>query len=187
MLVVQLDPSRLSWREASAPRDPLGLTRRGALHAAWRVHRALDPDLPTIALEEAVADLLSHVPPVVEVRETKRPKWLDRVIERLHCEYAEPPSLAALAAEAGVHASHLSRTLRRHEGRGIAELVQHARVEHVWRHLVADDAPSLVEVALAAGFADQSHCNRVFKGHVGESPGAFLRRKGDIPLFRERL
>ena len=185
MLVVKLDPSRSSWQEAPAPRDPLALTRRGALHAAWRVVRALDPDLPTIALEEAAADLHSHVAPAIELRQTRRPKWLDRVIERLRQEYPDPPGLAELADDAGVHASHLSRTLRRFEGRGIAELVQLARVEHVWRQLVSADAPSLVDASLAAGFADQSHCNRVFKRHVGESPGAFLRQKGDIPLFRQ--
>ena len=55
----------------------------------------------------------------------------------------------------------------------------------MWRELVTADAPSLVEVSLAAGFADQSHCNRVFKRFVGESPGVFLRQKGDIPLFRQ--
>ena len=34
---------------------------------------------------------------------------------------------------------------------------------------------SLAEVALACGFADQSHLTRVFTGMVGVSPGAWRR------------
>ena len=128
MLVAKLDPARSAWHEAPAHREPKVLTARGALQAAWRLYRALDPDLPPVALEEAAADMVAQAMPSAECRETTRPRWLDRVIERLRCEYVEPPSLAGLAAEAGVHASHLSRTLRRFEGRGIAELVQQARV-----------------------------------------------------------
>ena len=185
MLVAKLDPARAAWDETPPHREPKVLGGRGALQAAWRLYRALDPDLPPVALEEAAAHMVAQAMPSAECRETTRPRWLDRVLERLRCEYVAPPGLAELAAEAGVHASHLSRTLRRCEGRGIAELVQQARVEHVWRELVTADAPSLVEVSLAAGFADQSHCNRVFKRFVGESPGVFLRQKGDIPLFRQ--
>jgi AraC family transcriptional regulator len=36
--------------------------------------------------------------------------------------------------------------------------------------LLSDTDMSLSEIALAAGFADQSHCARRFRQHVGMSP-----------------
>jgi len=42
------------------------------------------------------------------------------------------------------------------------------------QELTAGDAP-LAEVALRAGFADQSHFTREFRRHVGVTPAAFRR------------
>nr|WP_279236740.1 helix-turn-helix transcriptional regulator [Dyella sp. RRB7] len=41
--------------------------------------------------------------------------------------------------------------------------------------LLSDGSLSLVEVALAAGFGDQSHFTRIFTRRVGVSPGAYRR------------
>ena len=35
---------------------------------------------------------------------------------------------------------------------------------------------ALSDIALACGFADQSHLNRVFKAQVGTTPGRFRER-----------
>jgi AraC family transcriptional regulator len=35
---------------------------------------------------------------------------------------------------------------------------------------------SLAEVALSAGFADQSHMNRAFQAQYGTTPGGYRRR-----------
>jgi AraC-like DNA-binding protein len=74
-----------------------------------------------------------------------------------------------------VHPAHLSRAFRRHEGRTPTALIQRRRVEHVWRRLCRPGAPSLADIALEAGFSDQSHCTRVFKRLVGIPPGALRR------------
>jgi AraC family transcriptional regulator len=42
------------------------------------------------------------------------------------------------------------------------------------RELAETDAP-LAEIALAAGFADQSHFSNVFRRETGLSPSAFRR------------
>ena len=48
-------------------------------------------------------------------------------------------------------------------------LIRQASVELTMRLLSKTDMP-LSEIALAAGFVDQSHCARRFRQHVGMSP-----------------
>ncbi len=43
------------------------------------------------------------------------------------------------------------------------------RLEFACREMVTSDAP-LSQIALAAGFSDQSHFSRMFKRHMGVSP-----------------
>ena len=60
----------------------------------------------------------------------------------------------------------------------MGEYVRTLRVEHAARRIAASD-DALVEIALEAGFADQSHLSRVFKLHTGMLPREFrslLRR-----------
>jgi transcriptional regulator GlxA family with amidase domain len=51
----------------------------------------------------------------------------------------------------------------------------HARVRRAQQVLLEADA-RLAEVALASGFADQSHLTRVFRSLTGEAPGAWRRK-----------
>jgi AraC family transcriptional regulator len=81
-------------------------------------------------------------------------------------------ALERLAAEAGVHPVHLSRTFRRFRGRTLGDYLQELRVRHVCQGLADADRP-LVDLSLDAGFTDQSHCTRVFKRLTGMTPGVF--------------
>jgi AraC-like DNA-binding protein len=50
------------------------------------------------------------------------------------------------------------------------------RIEAVQRRLLETSA-SLSEIALACGFADQSHLTRVFRAQVGQSPAHWRRMR----------
>jgi transcriptional regulator GlxA family with amidase domain len=52
------------------------------------------------------------------------------------------------------------------------------RVEQARGLLIANDM-SLADVALACGFADQSHFTRVFSSAIGMPPGAWRRLTSD--------
>ena len=56
--------------------------------------------------------------------------------------------------------------------RELNELLQELRVRHVCERLADLEVP-LADLALEAGFADQSHCTRVFKRLTGTTPGAW--------------
>jgi AraC family transcriptional regulator len=94
------------------------------------------------------------------------------VRERLHDGLDRSWSLGEIAQSAGVTADHLAREFRRHHGSSVGEYVRGLRVELACRRLAESDDP-LAEIALAAGFYDQSHFTRTFKRRMGTTPAAF--------------
>ena len=126
------------------------------------------------ATEQAILELLAGLGREPAPRVSAPPAWLRAMRERLAAEFVAPPSLAALARDAGVHATYAGRAFRRQYGIGPAHLVQQLRVERAARALTSS-AGTVSEIAFAAGFADQSHLGRVFKRFMGVSPAAYRR------------
>ena len=100
------------------------------------------------------------------------PAWLDEVRQRLLSRIAEPLPLADLAASAGVHPVHLARAFRKHFRCTIGDFIRRVRVEFACHQISETDAP-LSEVALAAGFYDQSHFSNIFRRITGMTPAAY--------------
>lgn len=103
------------------------------------------------------------------------PPWLEQVRQRVHEEFGQPRSLRTLAQYAGVHRVHLARAFRAHYGCTIGQYLRQRRLEFAARELVVADL-RLSEIALRAGFADQSHFTTVFQRFIGITPGVFRRR-----------
>jgi AraC family transcriptional regulator len=101
---------------------------------------------------------------------TSRP--LLRAQEMLHAQFAENLTLSQIAEAVGVHPMHLARLFRQRCRCTLGEYVRQLRVDYACRELVASDA-SLVEIALAAGFSDQSQFCKMFKRHTGLTPLQF--------------
>jgi AraC family transcriptional regulator len=104
----------------------------------------------------------------------KSPRWLARAEEVLRARFVAPPSLGELACEVGVHPVHLARTFRAKLGCSVGDYGRQLRVEYACQRLSSSDAP-LVDIALAAGFADQSHFARTFRRFRGLTPANFRR------------
>ena len=100
--------------------------------------------------------------------------WLGEARDRLHADLTVRPSLADLAAAVGVHPVTLARAFRRTFGCTVGEYLRRLRIERASEQLVTG-GQSLAEIALAAGFADQSHFSNVFRRRVGMSPSAYRR------------
>ena len=98
--------------------------------------------------------------------------WLTRVRERIADSTGQPPTLAELAADCGVHPVHMATMFRRRYGCTIGDYGRRVRVGRAAAMLVAGDV-ALSEIALATGFADQSHFSRVFRQCMGTTPAAF--------------
>jgi AraC family transcriptional regulator len=100
------------------------------------------------------------------------PRWLRTAIDLLHDRFGEPLLLTELAEAVGVHPVHLARVFRQNHGCTIGEYLRRLRVDFACRRLTTSDDP-LVEIALDAGFSDQSQFCRTFKRQTGLTPGAF--------------
>jgi AraC family transcriptional regulator len=100
--------------------------------------------------------------------------WLARVVEYLREHFLECPTIADLSRIAGVHPAHFAREFRRVMRQSPAAYVRRLRLDWAADALVRTDH-SLVDVAAATGFADQSHFTRAFRRHTGTTPAAYRR------------
>lgn len=102
------------------------------------------------------------------------PPWLSRIREILREEFRAPPSLANLAGEAGVTPTHLCHAFRRHTGTTIGHYIRAARASWAADQLRCGDQP-LSAIAIAAGYADQSHFIRECRRLLGASPSEYRK------------
>jgi AraC family transcriptional regulator len=137
---------------------------------AFRVASELaapDPFVP-LALEGLALELTAAVaraPTRVRVQ-----PWLEHVRDALR----EWPTATAteLAAEVGVHPSHLARSFRAAYGESVGGCARRLRLEWAAEKLARTDEP-IASVAADAGFVDQSHFTRAFKCRFGLTPARY--------------
>jgi AraC family transcriptional regulator len=181
-LHLELAPATLARaREFGAALDrPAEFCGGWPVWLAGRMHRELvgTDAVSPLALEGLALELLAEVsrPAGVSAHE-RSPRWLRAVREFLHAHFADEGALADAADAAGVHPSHLSRVFRREMGCSVGEYVRALRIDFACRELARGDRP-LAQIALAAGFTDQSHLGRCVRQRTGMTPAAFRRRFG---------
>jgi AraC family transcriptional regulator len=140
----------------------------GRLMGSVRRELARDDELSGLAVLGLLLELSAEVlrEPQRRSNRARPPAWL-REARRLVLErFRESLRLGDLAAEVGVHPSHLAREFRRHFGTSIGELVRSARIEHAVARMSHSAIP-LADLAAECGFADQSHFTRCFRQAVG--------------------
>lgn len=120
-------------------------------------------------VEDLLTELISRASGEAPEPARRPPAWMNRALELMHDTYRDGLRLGEMAAQIGVHRSHLARTFRFHVGCTAAEYARGLRFLHARRLLAETDAP-LAEVALRAGFSDQSHLGRVFRLMSGCTP-----------------
>jgi len=136
-----------------------------------RKHRAKEVSSP-LTIEGIVLEMLAETAKPRHVEEHGRPRWLARAMDFLQSRFSENLTLEQVAVEVGVHPVHLSRVFRKTYHTTLGEYLNGLRVEFAFEQLKNPEV-DLSELALAAGFADQSHFTRVFKRITGNTPGAF--------------
>jgi len=99
--------------------------------------------------------------------------WQERRAKELLCgNLARHVSLAEVAAECALSRGHFSKAFKTTTGQSPHAWLIERRIEAARQMLQASSA-SLSEIAIACGFADQSHLTRVFRQRVGVTPGCF--------------
>jgi AraC family transcriptional regulator len=101
-------------------------------------------------------------------------RQLSRILNYIEANLALDPSLAEIAAVAGISASHLKTLFKKAQGIPVHQYVIRRRVEYAAR-LLSRKGARLCDVAQQAGFSDQSHMARCMRRVIGSTPAALLR------------
>lgn len=180
VVVVQPDPGRpellrpfARFLDRTSHRHHAGIAEQAALLAAELDGR---DDLTSLAVEGIVLEMLVTLARVSAAEVRRTPPWLFRAQELLHARFADPLRTGEIAKEVAVHPAHLARAFRGCFGVSMGAYVRRLRLEWAAAQLVNSER-SLVGLALAAGFADQSHFTRAFKRYSGLTPSAYRRAK----------
>lgn len=127
-----------------------------------------------LLIESLCAELLDAATAPLRERREHLPPWLWRVREWLHDDCGSELSLGELAAVAGVHAVHLTRSFRRHFGCTPGDYLRRCRLTKA-AALLTTSRETLVDVAARCGYFDQAHFSRSFQAAFGRSPRAYRR------------
>jgi AraC-like DNA-binding protein/PAS domain-containing protein len=115
---------------------------------------------------------LGHLPPVEPVKFSRGglpPAVAQRICEYIESHLEQKIGLQNLAALAGLSTHHFARAFHQSMGVPPHNYLLSRRLERVDRMLRETQLP-LSEIALATGFADQSHLARHFRRRTGMSP-----------------
>ena len=96
---------------------------------------------------------------------------IERARDYIHAYYHDDISLDSVADAAGLSPFHLSRVFKKETGLPPHKYLTQVRV-HRARAMLTGGLP-IADVALATGFADQSHLTKWFKRVIGVPPGAY--------------
>ncbi|MDK2747129.1 MAG: AraC family transcriptional regulator [Brevundimonas sp.] len=156
----QGDPLRLrGLRAENAARRLVGVAGRFAAGDA-------------VVMEGLTLDLAAAVLSPVELNEDPAPEWLLRAHQVMH-DLADQPGLevATVAEMVGVHPVSLARRYRRHFGRSPSAAIRAVRADRAAAQVAR--GRDLAELALGAGYADQSHLTREFGAIYGLTPARY--------------
>jgi len=123
------------------------------------------------------SDLLSAIGHCVPVRQAHGglpPGAMRRVRDYVETHLSENIDLAVLASIAGLSVFHFAREFKRSSGDTPHHYVVQKRVERA-QDMLARSHITLAEIAIAAGFTDQSHLARHFRQMLGTTPREFRR------------
>jgi AraC family transcriptional regulator len=99
-------------------------------------------------------------------------KRLKLVLAYIDAHLAENIGLQDMATVAGLGQHHFSTLFKQSMGISPYQYVIERRIDRAKRHLRQQDV-AIIDIALACGFADQSHLTKHFRKLVGMTPRAF--------------
>jgi AraC family transcriptional regulator len=165
--------------QVTLPEEPVCLPDTAALAIAARITRECrnwERSSPLMA-EALCLELSAYAAGLGPNDSPSAPGWLRQARAMLRDLCAESVSVGDIARECSVHPVHLARMFRRFFNCSPGDYVRRCRLERA-AALLAGTRQTLGEVALASGFADQSHMSHAFRRAYRVTPGEYRRLSG---------
>ena len=180
-LIVEIEPS---WYGRVREVAPGGVSTSacdgGALRLSGaRLYREFlaSDDSSRLIIEGLLMEMAGEFLRLRRPVEGRPPRWLGDVRDFIHANFGRRLTLERIGRAANAHPVHVAQTFRRFHDCTIGEYLRRLRLEFACREL-AGSRKAIAEIALAAGFSDQSHFNRAFRREVGMSPSQYRTERG---------
>jgi AraC family transcriptional regulator len=149
--------------------EPSELPRTIVVPIAHRVSRELivADDVSSLVVEGLLLEMIGAASRPVTCKHP--PSWLANARDFIHEHAAERVTLHDIAGAASVHAASIVRAFRAHLSCSPGEYVRRVRIENAKGELTSTDRP-VGDIALDAGFYDQSHFTNAFRRATGMTP-----------------
>ncbi|WP_210528704.1 AraC family transcriptional regulator [Rubellimicrobium arenae] len=137
-------------------------------------------DLVPEALATAMLGMILALPPEADPDASRgglTPAQLRRVVDLMQSELHRKLSVAEMADAAGLSESWFAHAFRQSMGISPVRHLTRLRIDAA-RRLLLGGGPTIGEIAVATGFADQAHFTRVFREATGTTPAAWRRHHG---------
>jgi AraC family transcriptional regulator len=129
-----------------------------------------------VAIAHHISRTYGYIPPGGKVLARGLARWQESLAKELLINrIAGNIHLDEVASSCGLTADNFSRMFGRTTGMPPYRWLNLQRIERA-KHLLKSSHESLAEIALACGFANQSHFTRTFSRVVGSSPGEWRRQ-----------
>ena len=172
---IEFQPEKLDAFEVSYPTSLMSTENPMTYELARRMLfeiRGSDPVAPMV-VEGLCLEILSLLlRDSLRVESRNANDRVSECAEFIRSKFRDSFTLSDISESLGVNRTQLAREFRRVHNCTMGDYLRQVRVGHVMEQLEATDR-ALAEIALSAGFSDQSHCTRTFKRLVGVTPAAW--------------
>lgn len=157
-------------------------------HLHWLGRRlASEIQVPDDAAVDTVDNLIAEILDVAARAATipqdgDLPAWLIQAREIARNAIHRRMSVQEIADNVGVHPAYLARRFRAEFGVTPGTFARNARLDWAAGKLIETDIP-IAELAIQAGFSDQSHFTRAFRQYLDQTPAQYrenYRHNGSV-------
>ena len=184
--VIEGDPASLTLYERSGFQDPLLVQIGLALQHELEQPTPAGKLYAQTAAQMLAVHLLRHytapAPQIYEPTQGLTARQVRRVTDYVLAHLDQDLSLPALAQQIGFSPYHFARQFRRATGESPHQFVLDLRIEHA-RQLLHETKLPLAQIALASGFANQSHLTQAFKRSIGLTPATYREEHASEHIF----
>lgn len=130
-----------------------------------------------VAAADGIAGRIAAVESFLRARRPPPDSARELVTSVVAAMLSSPPDVRVeqLAAAHGLSTRSLQRLFRRYVGVGPKWVLRRYRLHEATERIAAGECRDYGALALALGYADQSHFNRDFRALVGSSPAQYAR------------